>query len=46
MIISALALVNRGEVAWIEDPGFYQARRAFGSPVARSFRDRSIAKES
>ncbi|MGN6735753.1 MAG: aminotransferase class I/II-fold pyridoxal phosphate-dependent enzyme, partial [Candidatus Binatia bacterium] len=30
MIISALALVNRGEVAWIEDPGFYQARRAFG----------------
>ena len=30
MMISALALVNRGEVAWIEDPGFYQARRAFG----------------
>jgi len=30
MIISALALVDRGEVAWIEDPGFYQARRAFG----------------
>jgi GntR family transcriptional regulator/MocR family aminotransferase len=22
--------VNRGEVAWIEDPGFYQARRTFG----------------
>src|SRR5713226_8796937 len=29
MMISATALVNRGEVAWIEDPGFYQARRAF-----------------
>jgi GntR family transcriptional regulator/MocR family aminotransferase len=30
MMISAMALVNRGDVAWIEDPGFYQARRAFG----------------
>jgi GntR family transcriptional regulator/MocR family aminotransferase len=30
MMISAMALVNQGEVAWIEDPGFYQARRAFG----------------
>src|SRR5436305_383652 len=30
MMISAMALVNRGEVAWIEDPGFYQARRGFG----------------
>ncbi|PYK10969.1 MAG: hypothetical protein DME65_08420 [Verrucomicrobia bacterium] len=30
MMISAMALVNRGEVAWMEDPGFYQARRAFG----------------
>jgi GntR family transcriptional regulator/MocR family aminotransferase len=29
MMISAMALVNPGEVAWIEDPGFYQARRAF-----------------
>ena len=29
-MISAMALVNRGEVAWIEDPGFYQARRTFG----------------
>jgi GntR family transcriptional regulator/MocR family aminotransferase len=29
MIISAMALLNPGEVAWIEDPGFYQARRAF-----------------
>ena len=34
MMISAMALVNRGEVAWIEDPGFYQARRAFGFPGA------------
>src|SRR5258708_19974759 len=30
MMISAMALVDRGEVAWIEDPGFYQARRTFG----------------
>ena len=30
MMIAAMALVNRGEIAWIEDPGFYQARRAFG----------------
>jgi len=30
MMISAMALLNRGEVAWIEDPGFYQARRTFG----------------
>jgi GntR family transcriptional regulator/MocR family aminotransferase len=30
MMISALALVNRGEIAWMEDPGFYQARRVFG----------------
>jgi len=30
MMISAMALVNREEVAWIEDPGFYQARRVFG----------------
>jgi GntR family transcriptional regulator/MocR family aminotransferase len=26
MLISALALINEGEVAWIEDPGFHQAR--------------------
>ncbi len=30
MMIAAMALVNRGEIAWMEDPGFYQARRAFG----------------
>lgn len=30
VMIAAMALVNRGEVAWIEDPGFYQARRTFG----------------
>ncbi len=29
MLISALALINPGETAWIEDPGFHQARRAF-----------------
>lgn len=30
MMISAMALVNPGDVAWMEDPGFYQARRTFG----------------
>jgi len=35
MMISALALVNRGEIAWIEDPGFYQARRVFGFAGAK-----------
>ena len=30
MMISAMALINRDEVAWIEDPGFYQARRTLG----------------
>ncbi len=29
LMISAMALVNWGEVAWIEDPGFHQARRVF-----------------
>ena len=29
MVISAMALVNPGEAAWIEDPGFHQARRVF-----------------
>jgi GntR family transcriptional regulator/MocR family aminotransferase len=29
IMISALALVSRGEVAWIEDPGYQQARRVF-----------------
>jgi GntR family transcriptional regulator/MocR family aminotransferase len=29
MLISAMALVNPGEAAWIEDPGFHQAQRVF-----------------
>src|SRR5213079_3573373 len=29
MLISAMALVNPGEAAWIEDPGFHQALRVF-----------------
>src|SRR6266487_2851983 len=28
MLISAMALLNPGEAAWIEDPGFHQGRRA------------------
>ncbi len=30
MMITGMALLNRGQIAWMEDPGFYQARRAFG----------------
>ncbi len=29
MLVSAMTLVNPGESAWLEDPGFHQARRAF-----------------
>ena len=29
LMISALALINAGDFAWIEDPGFHQARRVF-----------------
>lgn len=29
LMISAMALLNRGDVAWIENPGFHQARRVF-----------------
>src|SRR5216117_4507518 len=29
MVISAMALINPGEAAWLEDPGYQQARRAF-----------------
>src|SRR5260370_3585829 len=44
MMISAMALVNRGEVAWIEDPGFYQARRVFGFGGATAV-PRSVDRE-
>jgi GntR family transcriptional regulator/MocR family aminotransferase len=29
MLACALALINEGEVAWVEDPGFHQARNVF-----------------
>src|SRR5437016_8000099 len=29
MVISAMALINPGEAAWTEDPGFHQALRVF-----------------
>src|SRR3954462_2510108 len=32
MLISAMAVLDRGDVAWLEDPGFHQARR--GLPLA------------
>jgi GntR family transcriptional regulator/MocR family aminotransferase len=35
MLISAMALLNPGEVAWIEDPGFPQARRVLAFSGAR-----------
>jgi len=35
LLISALALLNRGDVGWIEDPGFHQARRAFAFAGAK-----------
>lgn len=35
MLISAMALINPGQAAWIEDPGFHQARRALAFAGAR-----------
>ena len=35
MLISAMALINPGEAAWIEDPGFPQARRVLAFSGAR-----------
>ncbi len=35
MLLCALALVNPGEPAWIEDPGYHHARRAFAFAGAR-----------
>ena len=29
MLISAMTVINPGEIAWVEDPGYLQARRAF-----------------
>ena len=29
MLITAMAVINPGEIAWVEDPGYLQARRAF-----------------
>ncbi len=35
MLISALAVLDPGDVAWIEDPGFHQARRVLALAGAR-----------
>ena len=35
MLISALAVLDHGDVAWIEDPGFHQARRVFALAGAK-----------
>ncbi len=35
MLISALAVLDPGDVAWIEDPGFHQARRVFALAGAK-----------
>ncbi|HKP02790.1 MAG TPA: PLP-dependent aminotransferase family protein [Chthoniobacterales bacterium] len=44
MAVSALALLDPGDTAWIEDPGFVQARRVFGL-VGASVVPRSIDRE-
>lgn len=44
MLISAMALINPGETAWIEDPGFPQARRVLAFSGARVI-PRPIDKE-
>lgn len=35
MLISALAVLDPGDVAWMEDPGFHQARRVFALAGAK-----------
>jgi GntR family transcriptional regulator/MocR family aminotransferase len=35
MLLSAMALINPGDAAWIEDPGFHQAHRALAFAGAR-----------
>ncbi len=35
MLISAMAVLNPGDAAWIEDPGYHQARRVFTLASAR-----------
>jgi GntR family transcriptional regulator/MocR family aminotransferase len=35
MLISAMAVLDRGDEAWIEDPGFHQARRVFALAEAK-----------
>ncbi len=35
LLLCALALVNPGEAAWTEDPGYHQARRVFAFAGAR-----------
>ena len=35
MLISAMAVLNPGDAAWIEDPGYHQARRVFSLASAK-----------
>src|SRR6266403_1598866 len=35
MLACALALINEGEVGWVEDPGFHQARNVFAFAGAK-----------
>jgi GntR family transcriptional regulator / MocR family aminotransferase len=44
MLTCALALINQGEVAWIEDPGFHQARNVLAFTGAKIV-PRSIDRE-
>ena len=36
MLACALALINEGEVGWVEDPGFHQARNVFAFVGAKT----------
>src|SRR6184192_4937409 len=46
MVISAMALLNPGEAAWIEDPCYQQTRRVLFWQGLRLFQSRSTTRES
>ncbi len=50
MLISAMAVLDPGDIAWIEDPGFHQARRvlalAGATIVPRRVADSGTARQA
>ena len=44
MLACALALINEGEVAWIEDPVFHQARNVLAFVGAKTITRLSIVR--